>query len=131
LFALKLAGAAYLLWLAFEAARSAVAPTHAETRVPSSGFYAAGLGLHLTNPKAVFGWAATIAVGLPNGASPYEIMIFLAVCAILAVVINIGYALAFSTAPVIRMYQQVRRWVEGTFAAIFAAAGIGLLAWRP
>ncbi|MEM7506248.1 MAG: LysE family translocator [Pseudomonadota bacterium] len=131
LLVLKFAGAAYLLWMAWKAAKSAMATTPPRTSLPANGFYAAGLALHVTNPKAVFGWAATVAVGLPSGAGGSDIALFLIVCAGLAVVINLGYALLFSTAPLVRGYRAARRWIEGTFAAIFAAAGLGLLAWRP
>ncbi|MBY8976367.1 LysE family translocator [Rhodobacteraceae bacterium NNCM2] len=131
LLVLKVLGAGYLIWLAYKAARAAAAPDSAAPEVPARGFFAAGLALHLTNPKAVFGWGATVAIGLPQGSGPSEIVLFLAGCAVLAVIINLGYALAFSTAPVVRAYRRVRRWIQGTFAALFAAAGIGLLAWRP
>ena len=130
LVALKLTGGAYLLWMAWKAARAAMADT-TTAKAPASGFYLTGLGLHLTNPKAVFGWAATIAVGLPPDGGLVEIALFLSVCAVLAVIINLGYALAFSTQTLATGYRRIRRWIQGSFAALFAAAGIGLIAWRP
>ncbi len=129
--ALKIAGGLYLVWLAYKAAKSAMRKDGAPAPVPRGGFFLAGLALHLTNPKAVFGWAAVVAIGLPAGSGADAIPLFLAVCALLAVVINLGYALAFSTAPLIRAYRRSRRWIEGAFAAVFGAAGIGLIAWRP
>lgn len=129
--ALKLVGGAYLLWLAYKAARSAARRDMAQPDVPKRGFYLSGLMLHLSNPKAVFGWAATVAVALPASSQTADIVLFLGGCAVLAVVINLGYALAFSAAPLARAYRRARRWIEGAFAACFGAAGIGLLAWRP
>lgn len=129
--ALKIAGGLYLLWLAFKAARAATRKSAPPPKAPRAGFYAAGLALHLTNPKAVFSWSATVAVGLPAGAGASDVATFLLGCAILAVCVNFGYALTFSTAPLVRGYASARRWIEGAFAAVFAAAGIGLLLWRP
>lgn len=133
LMVLKLAGGAYLIWLAIKAARSAMRatpPTEGEARVPRR-LWAQGLALHLTNPKAVLGWSAVIAVGLPSGAGPAHIAPLLSGCAALAVAINLGYAIVFSTPSAIAAYSRVRRAVDGTVAVLFAGAGIGLLAWRP
>lgn len=127
---LKTAGGAYLLWIAFKTARSAMRRA-GRPAAPRGGFYAAGLALHLTNPKAIFGWAATVAIALPPEAHWPELALFLGVCAALAIVINGGYALAFSSQVMARLYERARRWIEGAFAAVFAAAGLGLLAWRP
>lgn len=79
----------------------------------------------------LLGWSAVIAVGLPAGASLLHIVLLLGGCAVLATGINLGYALIFSSAPLVARYQLARRWIEGTMAALFASAGIGLLAWRP
>ncbi len=128
---LKIVGAAYLIWLAIKTMRSAMSRQTITSKVPRGGFYAVGLGLHLTNPKAVFGWAATVAIGLPHGGGTSDAVLFLSGCALMALIVNFGYALAFSTESVIRVYRRISRWVQGTFAAVFAAAGIGLLAWRP
>ncbi|MEO1688708.1 MAG: LysE family translocator [Pseudomonadota bacterium] len=134
----KVVGAAYLLWMAWKSwrAASAAAPPQADAAAaddrPSDGaFWRRGLALHLSNPKAVMGWSATAAVGLPAGSGVLETAIFLGGCAVLALIINLGYALAFSTAPLIRAYGRARAALQRAFAAAFAAAGLGLLAWRP
>ncbi|EJM70079.1 hypothetical protein PMI30_00864 [Pseudomonas sp. GM50] len=38
-----------------------------------------------------------------------------------------SYAIVFSTAPMIRGYRRARRWIEGTLALVFGAAGLKLL----
>jgi cation diffusion facilitator CzcD-associated flavoprotein CzcO len=60
-------------------------------------------------------------------ASPNTVAIILAGCAVLSVTIFCGYAIVFSTAPMIRGYRRARRWIEGTLALVFGAAGIRLL----
>ncbi|XKM38194.1 dihydrodipicolinate synthase family protein (plasmid) [Rhizobium ruizarguesonis] len=39
-------------------------------------------------------------------------------------------AVSFSTAPLVRFYRRARRWIEGTLAIFFGAAGIRLLLTR-
>lgn len=132
LIALKLAGALYLAWLAWKMARSAATPDMAAAAAPpvaprSLGrWFRRGLAMHLANPKAIFGWAAIITVGLPADAAPSATFTLLAGCAAMAVTINFGYAVIFSTAPLIRAHARVRRRIEAAFAALFAAAGLTL-----
>lgn len=135
---LKILGGAYLLFLAFKAARSALTSTEKVERevadAPAlSGWrlYQRGLLMHLTNPKALLGWVATMTLGLGAQATPQTVAVILAGCAVLSVTIFCGYALVFSTAPMIRAYRRARRWIEGTLALVYATAGLKLLYSRP
>jgi threonine/homoserine/homoserine lactone efflux protein len=47
------------------------------------------------------------------------------------VIIHIVYAIAFSTAAMVRFYSRARRWIQGVLGAIFAFAGMRLLISRP
>jgi threonine/homoserine/homoserine lactone efflux protein len=137
LFALKIVGGIYLIYLAIKAGRSALA---SDARIEQlmaaaptvSGFslYQRGLLMHLTNPKALLGWIATMTLGLGPEATPTIVAIILAGCAVMSVMIFCGYAIVFSTAPMIRGYRKARRWIEGTLALVFGAAGIKLLLSR-
>ena len=134
LFVLKIVGGAYLLFLALKAGRSALTPDEKIEKAlaaapPISGFglYRRGLLMHLTNPKALLGWIATMTLGLGPQATPETVMIILAGCAVLSISIFCGYAIVFSTAPMIRGYRRARRWIEGTLALVFGAAGFKLL----
>ncbi|MNR59128.1 hypothetical protein D3C85_1803170 [compost metagenome] len=49
----------------------------------------------------------------------------------LSITIFCGYAIVFSTAPMVRGYRKARRWIEGTLATVFGAAGFKLLLARP
>ncbi len=86
--------------------------------------------MHLTNPKSILGWLATMTVGLGPGASPATVAIILTGCATLSVTIFGGYAILFSTEPMIRLYSRARRWIEGSLAIIFGSAGVRLLVSR-
>lgn len=134
---LKVVGGLYLLFLAFKASRSALASDEQLEKVIAgapkiSGFslYQRGLLMHLTNPKALLGWMATMTLGLGPQATPTTVAIILAGCAMLSVTIFCGYAIVFSTEPMIRGYRRARRYIEGTLAVVFGAAGIKLLVSR-
>ncbi|WP_341962693.1 LysE family translocator [Pseudomonas sp. RC10] len=131
---LKVAGGAYLLFLAIKAARSALTSDERFARVataspslPPSKLYQRGLLMHITNPKALLGWVATMTLGLGPDASSTTVAIILAGCAVLSVTIFCGYAIAFSTGPMVRGYRKARRWIEGTLAFVYGAAGMKLL----
>ncbi|WP_095153005.1 MULTISPECIES: LysE family translocator [Pseudomonas] len=131
---LKTVGGAYLLFLAIKAGRSALTSNErlekeiaAAPKVSGFSLYQRGLFMHLTNPKALLGWIATMTLGLGPHASPKTVGIILAGCAVLSVTIFCGYAIIFSTAPMIWGYRRARRWIEGTLALVFGAAGVKLM----
>jgi threonine/homoserine/homoserine lactone efflux protein len=83
--------------------------------------------MHLTNPKALLGWIATMTLGLGPEASEATVAFILAGCAVLSVTIFFGYAIVFSTAPMVRAYRRARRWIEGSLAMVFGSAGLKLM----
>lgn len=135
---LKIFGGLYLLYLAVRAARSALTsdwttsngPAREETPLSSIALYRHGLIMHLANPKAVLAWIALVTLGLGAEPSWRDVATILAGCAVLSVMIFAGYALVFSTAPMIRLYRKARRGIEGVLAAFFGFAGLRLLMSR-
>lgn len=137
LIVLKVIGGAYLLFLASKACRSALTSNERFANELSSApkasgwkLYQRGLLMHLTNPKAILSWIATMTLGLGPGATTSTVAIILAGCAVLSVTIFGGYAVVFSIAPMVRAYQKARRWIEGALAMVFAGAGLRLLFGR-
>lgn len=132
LFILKIAGGLYLLWLALKALKAAMrketeAAVLLEKQPPSlHRLYLKGLGIHLTNPKAIFSWLTLVSLGTPQDA-PQVMPILIGGCMLLGVIIFMGFALLFSIAPVHRGYKKSRRWIEGAMAGFFAFAGLKLL----
>ena len=130
---LKMAGALYLLWLAYCAGRSALTngsltQKQAGSLVASNkDLYLRGVAMHITNPKAVFSWLATISVGLPDNASNFDLFIGLSGCFVLGIFTFTSYALIFSVKKVGGFFRGSRRWFDGALAAIYSYAGIRLL----
>lgn len=137
LIVIKLLGGIYLLWLACKSARSALTaiPANSIGAVPTMEsalrVYVRGLGLHITNPKAILAWVAIISLALPHDASTSTALSMVAGCLVLGVLVFGGYALVFSTAAARRIYRLIRRWLDGALAVVFGVAGIKLLLSRP
>lgn len=134
---LKVFGGLYLIYLAFKAGKVALTSdekfaeaARGDDAVSNSALYRRGLLMHLTNPKSILAWIALVTLGLGPGVSWHTLVAILGGCAALSVTIFCGYAIVFSTAPMVRMYRRARRWIEGTLAVFFGAAGIRLLLSR-
>lgn len=134
LFVIKIAGGVYLIYLAFRAGRSALrsAPVPTEANAirskPHYGpLYRQGALMHIGNPKAVLSWIAVMSLGLGRDMSAGTLPAIIGGCAFLGVIVFGGYAILFSTAPMIALYARLRRWIEGGLCALFAAAGLGLI----
>ncbi len=128
---LKLVGGAYLLWLAWQSARSALRPGPLRP-VAGSGariaLFRRGLLLNLLNPKAALAWVATLVIASPATDAVSTVMtVTTALCALLGAVIYGAYATVFSTPPLMAGYVRCRRWVETGLATLFAAAGMRLM----
>ena len=131
LLGLRLAGGAFLLWLAWKAARSAWRPEQAtQPTLPLHGFFWHGLFLNLLNPKAILAWGAVFAIGLPAGAGTTELLTITVVCVALGFAIYMFYAAIFSTPRAMAIYARTRRWIDGACAVWFGLAGLRLLTWR-
>ncbi|RBO52532.1 LysE family translocator [Rhodovulum sp. BSW8] len=138
LIVLKVFGGIYLLYLAVRAARNAMTPDTAPSTGPArantppspAALYRHGLIMHLANPKAVLAWIALVTLGLGAEASWHDVATILAGCAVLSVTIFGGYAIVFSTAPMISLYRRARRGIEGVLAVFFGLAGLRLLSSR-
>jgi threonine/homoserine/homoserine lactone efflux protein len=133
---LKIFGGLYLLFLAFKAGRAALtSDERVMARVPTppscgTALYRQGLLMHLGNPKSVLAWIALVTLGLGTDASWQGVAVILGGCAVLSVAIFGGYAVLFSTAPMVRLYRLARRWIEGALSIVFGFAGLRLLLAR-
>lgn len=129
---LKYAGAAYLLWMAFKALRSAATPNaNLKPKTESSGnMFLRGMTIQMTNPKAALQWIAIVAIGIGPDA-PAALGLALVVSAtVMSVLGHLAYALTFSTSPVIHAYARARRWIEGALGAFFVFASFKLATAR-
>ena len=132
---IRYAGAAYLLFLAAKALRSALKTDVVSGGTPFNGnagtLFVKGALLHLTNPKAVLGWGSYFAVVVPQGASVPDLLAYAAVLYAGSIVTFVGYAFLFSTERVVRGYARGRRWFDLTFAGFFGFADVKILTARP
>ena len=94
---------------------------------PPVCYYLRGLIIQLTNPKAALTWIAIISLGIQASATLGPALAIVAGTTLIAVVVHAAYAVAFSTAPAVRAYAKMRRWVQGALGVFFAAAGIRLI----
>lgn len=133
-FFIKVAGGLYLLFLAWKSARSALTAQNGELNsiapARKAMFYSRGVLLHLSNPKAVLGWVAIMALGLRPDAPSHTLLTIIVGCAILGLTVNVGYAMLFSTGVLGRAYQKFSKWIEGALALVFGYAGLRLLLSR-
>jgi threonine efflux protein len=137
LFLIRIAGGLYLLYWALRFMKAASSATVMGAQDvgdraarPYLSLYRWGLLTHLGNPKAILAWIAIMSLGLrPDGPS-HALAVIVAGCAVLGILVFCGYALVFSTAPIIRIYGRLRRWLEGMFALFFGVCGIQLLLTR-
>ncbi len=125
---LKIFGGIYLLWLAWQSWRSAVAPkADIELSSENHKWFARGLVLNLSNPKAVVAWMAALSMGMGGGDGAGQLVAATLVCMALGFMNYAAHAYAFSLSGFMAGYQRLRRWIDGAVAALFAAAGLGLL----
>ncbi len=123
---IRYAGAAYLIYLGWKAAKSAMSNRAIETRAVRGGgaaLIARGMALHLTNPKSILFFGALYSIGMPADASAAQLATVVAAVGVQATIVYSGYAILFSSASMTRMYLSLRRWFEGAFAVGFAFAG--------
>lgn len=135
LWVVKLMGGAYMLWLAWKAARAACcAHEPSALRLAQAQRYRQsfmhGLGLHLTNPKAIVMWLSIVALALPPGVQGKQALQVVGICAPIGLAVFFSYALAFSTPLARALYARIRRGFNAVLAAVFAYAGLRLLLSR-
>lgn len=126
-------GGAYLLWLAWQSARSALAPAVAsEDATPASNGRLAirGLVLNLSNPKAVLAWISVLALGVGSSDHGSGLAVTTALCAFLGLVVYLVYAVLFSQAIIRSGYRRARRAIDGVAAVFFGYSGLKLLMTR-
>lgn len=131
---IRYAGAAYLGWLAIKALIRVANPSNAQVGTPFSGSFAnlfmKGAAIHITNPKAILSWGAIYSIVAPANASVAMLFGYFALLYAGSILIFIGYAFLFSSAPMVRAYGRSRRWFDLAFAGFFGFASFKILTAR-
>jgi threonine/homoserine/homoserine lactone efflux protein len=126
----RLLGAVYLAWLAFNAFRDAMRQTSVQAlpEAPKGrkNPAMAGLLLQISNPKALLFWLAIASVGGVGDAPLLVKIVFVIGACAVSFAAHGGYGLALSVAPVRLVYAAARRWIEGAFGCFFMFASYKL-----
>ncbi|NYS23607.1 LysE family translocator [Rhodobacteraceae bacterium 2376] len=133
--AMKLAGATYLIWLAWHIWRNAggALPGTPERATGQVALRAFGMGMlvNLANPKSVLFAAAVLVVIFPAGMAPAQIALIVGNHLLLEV---LGYGLiawALSRPAARAAYMGARRRLDQLSALVLGALGLRLLAPMP
>lgn len=129
---LKVFGAAYLLWLAYKAFRSATARQTDLVASSAKGgnLFKRGLLIQMTNPKAALHWIAIVGIGLGPDAPLWVGMTLIIGTTCLSILGHLAYAVTFSTQPVVNLYRRARRWIEAGLGVFFTFAAFKIATYR-
>ena len=134
--ALKVAGAAYLAWLAFGAIRNGSSFSLDKEAVPPQSFFCnwlTGVGINLLNPKIILFFVTFLPPFVAAG-DPYagQKLFFLGVYFIvIAVPMSIGMIFAAdSIAATLKQKPSVMRAIDWVFASVFSAFAVHILLAR-
>jgi len=124
-------GAAYLMYLAFKAARSAISTKEIAVKAVTGSkatLFTKGLLLHVTNPKAILFFGSLYSLGVPAGATMGQLTLVILAVGTQSFFVFHGYALLFSSKAMTALYLRLRRWFEGAFSIGFGLASVKILA---
>ncbi len=128
LLALKVFGALYLLWLAWQSVGSAMRPRSlAVASIPTGNWFLRGLMLNMSNPKSVIAWMVALSVGLDPNNTAASVVMATSLCIVIAFANNVFYSLVFSLNGMMSAYERARRWIDGIVAGLFALAGFAMI----
>lgn len=130
-FALKLLGAVYLLWLGFKALHAAWQYHERDMSLRQShlqGWHAfrSGFIVMATNAKAALFFSSILTAVVPAKAPPGTHLAVVALCTALGVVCHTITATVFSTPFAVRRFRLARRKINAVFGMIFAGLGLGV-----
>jgi threonine/homoserine/homoserine lactone efflux protein len=128
--ALKLGGAAYLMWIALRIWATARVPVAGGTARPRGRAFLDGALINLGNPKSVLFAASVLVVVFPKGLTAAEIALITANHMVVEWLFYAGFALLLSGAPARRAYLGAKPWIDRAAALVLGALGLRLLTER-
>ena len=125
----KIAGGAYLLYLAYKMWRNASAPIN--VRIPPARHaFRQGFFVNLLNPKSVLFAAAVLVAVFPVGLSVAESFVIVINHFLVEVVFYATLAFCMSTRAVSTRYMQAKGYIDRGAAIVLGALGIRLIVSR-
>ena len=132
--ALRLTGAAYLIYIGVRTILGARRPVPAQgaawSRTPPWQDVWTGFLTSMTNPKAAAFFGSLFVVTLPVGAPPWVYGLTLAIVTALSAAWHCGLALFFSLGPVQAAYRRSKATVSAVMGSVLVLLGIRLLVVR-
>ena len=125
----KIAGGAYLLFLAYKMWRNASAPINARTPLARHAFRQ-GFLVNLLNPKSVLFAAAVLVAVFPAGLSVFESFVIVTNHFLVEVAFYTTLAFCMSTQAVSKRYMRAKVYIDRSAAIILGALGIRLVLSR-
>ncbi|MBI1220875.1 MAG: hypothetical protein GC186_20315 [Rhodobacteraceae bacterium] len=134
--ALTLIAVALLGRFAFRYLKAAVAGLRGDRRGVPQGrtgmspraAFIRSLQVSALNPKALTTWLAIVTIFPVARAQGGDIALLCVGASTLSLSIHTGYALAFSTAPAVRLYLRAAPWINGAVGLFFIGFALKLLA---
>lgn len=126
--AFKIAGGAFLLWIAFQMWRHAHEPMpQADTDKPPRGWASAcwlGIATQLANPKPAIFFSAVFVGTVPPGTSPAWLIALLVAVFLNELICTILVARLFSIDRCRRAYSRSKLWIDRSFGGILGVLGL-------
>ena len=128
--ALKIAGTAYLLLIAWNTWCAARHPVAEGARKPRGQAFLDGILINLGNPKSVIFAASVLVVIFPKGLTSEEIALITGNHMIVEWIFYAGIATVLSGTPARRIYLGAKPWIDRAAALLLGALGLKLLLSR-
>lgn len=120
---LRIAGALYLLYLAYGAFKKAIHPPILKAMKPVHGLwfkhFTTGYLLQVTNPKAISFWLAIASIGAVDNAAPMIVALFVLGAFLISFTCHAFWSVTLSLSSVRKAYGTGRRWIELTLGCLF------------
>jgi RhtB (resistance to homoserine/threonine) family protein len=136
---MKIAGAAFLIWMGWQALRAhgqwepvadPMAPPPAAPHQSWRRAIALGFLTNALNPKATLFFLAFFSVVIDSRTPPWMLLLY----ALYMVTVHLlwygGLSIFFTMEPVRRVYGRVGHWIERTMGAALILLGVRLLTWH-
>lgn len=132
--ALRLGGAAYLIWIGFKMLRGALRPGLPPVgevgEMSPTEALRTGLTTSLTNPKAGAFWTSVFVSVFPPDAPGWLHAITAAMIVLISLSWHLGIALVFTSARVQAGYRRLRRSLDALCGGVLVALGLHLAVSR-
>ncbi|MBV2360979.1 LysE family translocator [Thalassococcus sp. CAU 1522] len=124
--ALKIAGALYLLWIAYTLWRDARQPVSDSARPGAQAFWG-GVLVNLANPKSVLFAGSVLIVIFPAGLSLASKALIVLNHFLVELIVYGLFAAMLATPPARAGYLRIKHWFDRAAGVILAALGLRLL----